>query len=833
MSNTPAPLQSVTQITDWAHSNRPAPVQTSDKTWYRNESISGGNWNGLFPYQLLVVDQKGDGSYVQRLGANGAFAFTLPIPPEAFSISMPFAIQADVTLGGYMEHHNGAPVRMITMSGTTGVSFGRGAAPLPPSFDFRNSVFAGTLQAGLGVVNSAIQLIHPTFINNSHDQNEYDDTSNTGLGSLTGWFQFRLLQLFFESYAELKKTKDGRRSRLALATWKDEAVYLVSPQVFDVHKEAGSPMEYRYNISLKALKRVRLERGAADVVSPYVPIQVNPGGLAKVLNALQGVRVVLQGAKKTLAAIGGDIERGIFEPIRQTTLLVKDLLGVPLAVADLADSVIQDMKGAIVQLVSTKNAVANFPQNANRRFQQVTKNAQSVFDNVNELASEQGDDTRTSAIVVANRNTHPANSPFENPTDNFDFFSLIQVGNLNLAPSTMGKIAAERNRVRRLTRLDFQNMRDQIQASADAFAAALGAGNATYNTIYGLQAPTSTIIDSPTDDDFNTLFYLNQLVVEMNRFVVTTNDDPKLNAIAAVAGLASQSGIAFRIPRSKFAVPFPYESTLEQLAFKYLNDPDRWLEIATLNGLQSPYVDEEGFKLPLLVNGANNEVFVSSDAHLFVGQPVWIGSDTVPRERRTVTKIDALAPTQFMVTVDGDANLDRYITLANARLEAFLPNTVNSQMVVYIPSDVTPKDQDFTTRTIPGVKEYDSLIAVGGVDLLLTPQNDLVVTPDGDSRWAVGLTNIIQKVRLALSVTQGTLNRHPEYGLPIQAGQSLADLSAADVVRAAQGMFAGDPTFTGVKAAQITIQGPLANLNIAVQVAGTNQVIPISAEVSR
>jgi hypothetical protein len=62
---------------------------------------------------------------------------------------------------------------------------------------------------------------------------------------------------------------------------------------------------------------------------------------------------------------------------------------------------------------------------------------------------------------------------------------------------------------------------------------------------------------------------------------------------------------------------------------------------------------------------------------------------------------------------------------------------------------------------------------------------------------------------------------------------SLADLSAAEVVRAAQGMFADDPSFTGVKAAQITINGPLANLNIAVQIAGTSQIVPISAEVTR
>jgi hypothetical protein len=831
--NDHGPQPPIPQVTDWARQNRPAPPQKTDSTWYRNEAISGGNWNQIYPYQLLVVDQLDRGTYVQRRTLlDGPFAFTLPIPPEAFSISMPFAITSSVTLGGYMEEHNGAPVRMISMAGSTGVNFGRGRAP-KPNFTFRDTILAGTLQAAQSTIQAAGQIIQTSFPDNTHSQSEFDDVSETGQGLLTGWYQFRLLQLFFESYAELKKTKAGRHARLALATWKDEAVYLVTPVNFDVRKDAVSPLEYKYSISLKAFKRIKLDKGKADDARKYVPIKNNPGGLAKTLNALQQIRGVVQGAKKTIAAVGGDIDRGLFEPMRQTLLLIKDLLGVPIAAADLSNSVIQDMKQFIVLGTSTGNAVVNFNTNVSRRFKYVSANARAILDNVNDLASEQGDVIDTSTKQSNLVDTHPANSAFIKPSDNFDFFSLVQVGDLNLPPVIQSKIAAERNRVRALTRLDFQNFRNSIQATADAYAAAIGAGNATYNSIYGLEAPATTIIDSPTDDDYNTLFHLNQLVIEMNRFVVTTNESPKLNAIAAVAGLATRAGIAFRVPRSKYSVPFPYKATLEQLAFQYLGSVDRWQEIATLNGLQAPYVDEEGFVLPLLVNGANNTVFVTSDEHIFVGQPIWVGSDTVVRTPRTITKIDELSTTQFMVTVDGDANLDQYITLANAKLEAFLPNTVNSQMSIYIPSDIEPKDDDFTSRTIPGIDEHDSLIAVGGIDLLLTPKNDLIVTPDGDSRWAVGLTNIIQKVRLALSVTQGTLNRHPEYGLPISPGMSLADLSAAEVVRAAQGMFAQDPTFTGVHAAQISINGPLANLNIAVQIAGTSQVIPISAEVSR
>jgi hypothetical protein len=849
--NDPGPIASALAASDWATSNLPAPVQVTDKTWFRNDSISGGNWNQLFPYQLLVVEESGEGKYTRyqprvpsiNAGGQATFQYTLPMPPESFSISMPFAINNSVTLGGHVEEHNGAPTRIITISGTTGVFSNRGAALSPKAFQWRDAIFAGTVTAARQTITAAKQTLAATglfgntqFIDNTIPQTDFDDP--TASGSLTGWYQFRLLQIFFESYVEMKKLKSNRNVRLALATWKDEAVYLVSPLHFNVDKGAGSPLEYHYNLTFKAFKRVKLEKGLADKVKAYKPIDVSPGALSKTLNTLMSARLVLQGAKKTLMAIGGDVNRTIFEPIRQLTLLCKDTLSLPLTIADLSDSIAQDTKTAVLQITSVRKDGDDWLQNVKRAGKHVSENAQAIYDAIKSLGSEQADsagttiDEKVKAWEQGLRDTHPANTAFVRPSDNYDFFSNVPVGDLNLSPKLQNAIAAERRKVHALTRLDYQRMADGIQATADTYAAAIGAGHPTYNAIYGLQAPAKTIIDTPTDDDFNTLFYLNQLVLEMRRFAVTTNESAKLNAIATVAGLASRSGIAFKQPISKFAVPFPYGGTLEQLAFTYLKDPDRWLEIATLNGLQAPYVDEEGFILPLLVNGANNTVFVGSAKSLFVGQPVWIGSDTNVRSPRTITKIDILAPNQVLVTVDGPADMDQYITLANAKLEAFLPNTVNSQMVVYIPSDLEPKDEDFTTRSIPGIKEYDSFIAVGGIDLLLTPANDLVITPDGDSRWSVGLTNVIQKVRLALSVVQGTLNRHPDYGLPIEAGMSLADLSAAQVVRAAESMFAGDPTFTGIKAAKISVNGPVANLNIAVEVRGVSQIIPISAQVA-
>ncbi len=825
----PGPITTTTLV-DWARQNDLPPATFSNKSWVRELSISGSRWSLAYPFQFIVVEQAGDGSYIEKKSSAGAWKFTLPIPPQEIGLDMPFAISTHATLGGIVEQHNGAPFRMISLSGSTGVLFGRDEAPVPPTFSFTESVFAGTISATSGTKQAFSEFQNgSTFKNNVIPLAEFDD--EFGIGKLTGYFQWRLLNYFMEAYVELKKTKEGRSARLAFANHKDQAIYLVTPINVQVRKSVPHVFEYAYSIQLKAWKRIRISSGTAEILNTYVPVQRDPNKLAKLLTKVENARRVLQGARKTILAIGGDVQHSLFEPVRELSLFAKDALSVPLSVADLADSLIQATKASIIDLKGTKNAISNFPTNIAGRQGQVTTEAEEIDQAIGALAAEQGDDPQQ----LLSRTAHPANSPFLNPSENFDFFSSIQVGDLHLPPAVMGQIGAERARVRTLTRLDFEQRRDAILETSTNFANALGVGDATFNAIYGVEAPPTTAVSSPTDEDFDVLYALNDLVTEMNRLVVTNDNDPndKLDSIAAVAGLASRSGIAFRTPRGKFAVPFPYGSTLEMLSARYLQDPNRWMEIAALNGLQTPYVDEEGFEMALLTNGSGNCVTVADASNLFVGQPVWISSNASTRTLRRITKIDVLSPSFAMVTVNGDPDMDSYGTLAHATLHAFLPNTVNSQQTIFIPSDKEPKAQDFKMKAVPGVDIYDPLITIGGIDLLLTPKNDLVITPDGDSRWSVGLTNVVQFVRLAFSTRTGTLLQHPEFGLPLEVGQSVADLSPDDVVRSAQAMFENNPTFSGVANATIDVSGPTARLGVGVTLASSGDVIPVSAEIAK
>lgn len=806
-------------------------IVTSTSSWYSPSQPQWQFWNQFFPINLMVVDSI-NGTYIPKVTNGIKWSFTFPVGLENLQISTPFAATNYVTLGdGDITEFNGTPVRMISLQGTFGV-LRKSPGPPAPSVSFLNSIFAGTLQnlnntlaAGQSIANLGTPA---KFKTNVIPQNTFEDVTQNAL--MTGYSQSRILQQFFESFSELKKTKQGRNSRLALALWKQEAIYLVTPIDYTCSQSASSPLEYLFSLQLKATRRVKLSASSAGAVTPYIPIQNSPSKMAKLMNTIQAVRTTLQSAKKTILAIGGDINASLFTPLRELTLVAKDALSVPFAVADMANNVIDSMKGAIIDLAGTKNAITNFQSNIQQAYGSVTKNAKTITFNLNSLSSEQGDTSDT----IPGFEAAPANNPFLDPVSNYDFFSGIQIGDLNLPPTTLSAVAAERQRIRNLTRLDFETRRTAIKQVSDNYANAVGLGSTTYNMVYGFTAPASTVTATPTDDDYNVLFALNDLITSINALVVSTsaNTNTKQDTIATIAGMAQASGIAFNIPVSKFPVPFPFGATIESLAYKYLGSPDRALEIITLNGLASPFVDEEGFELPLLSNGVSNTLFVSDSANLFVGQPVWISSTTTIRISTRIQGIKVLNNNQSMITVNDDVSL--YTTTAKAVLLAYLPNTVNSQQTIYIPSLVEPQQNDLTIKAIPGIDQFDPLLTVGGIDFLLTPRNDIVLNNSGDTKYAVGLTNLSQWIKLALGTKRGALNRHPEYGLDLQAGASLADLSAPQVVQSIQSMIQDNSAFTGIAASQVSINGPVADLNIAFTIAGTdNQILPLSAQVSR
>jgi hypothetical protein len=794
----------------------------TDPFWFV-PTLDEARWNQSFPYQLVVVEVDQSGNYVTS-GLMGAF--TLPIPPQEITLQMPVAIATTVTMGGaIIEEHNAAPFRLISFQGTMGVMPVRTSGSTLSTTPWYAAIASGTIR---GLKNTA-KLAGSVLSGNTFSGNSPLVDDNIAKAS-SGYKQWRLLQQFLEKYLTLKKTSEGAKLRLALAIWKDQAIYLVTPIDFTTRKGASSPNEYTYSLAFKAWKRVTLEPGYSAVDIQVTPRQ--PNTINQVLNRLTQARRTIASARNVVSGFMGDVDR-VLETMREASFAIKELTGVVQSVIDLPKNIIADAQQSYTMLANSVSGLGKTLGISGGKDPVgvgVSSKDQAVYNKLVQANATSGKGLVGSANAPSS-GADPINKILANPDDNYTALERIRVGDLKLTPSINQKIAAERDRVSRFTRTDWENKRDLILKAAQDMADSIGAGDSNFNSTYNRN---TTIADhDPTDDQFEILYAMNEVVLSLNYMAASGDVNPVVSPMAYVAGLAAQSGIAFKQAVSKLAVPYPYGNTLEQVAARYLGDPNRWHEIATLNGLQSPYVDETGFDLTLLVDGRTNQVVISDVTNLYVGQPVWLSSGNTSRTQRHIRMIERIDSSYYLITLDGDTDLDRFTTFAGSTLHAFLPNTVNSQMMIYIPSDKPTNENYFNTKSIPGINIFDSLIQVGGVDLMLTASGDLAVTQDGDCRLAIGLNNIIQRIRTTLGTRKGSFLQHPEFGLSIRPGTSVADLSATELARLASNLFSNDPSISGVSGVSVQIKGPVATITLAITVAGTNQTIPVSVNIQR
>jgi hypothetical protein len=826
------PVSEVGELLENAALNR-APNTVIAHPFWPQEEIDPVRWNRTYPYQLLVVEAKKDpgGEDGVSWQAVADWQFTFPLSLEALTESNRVATTTTVTQGGIIEESNGVPLRQFKLRGTFGVLAARGRAPQQQTPDVAQALAGGTIQA-LGGVQDALNALSqslsgiPPVNPNTYDPAEFD-TTETGaslVSKTSGYFQYHKLRQFIETYSELRRRREGRNMRLAFANWKDKTVYLVSINGWDTPRSSQSPLEYPFELGLLAFRRVKLEKGGFLATLPK-PVRRDPGALARIVTTVSNARKVVQGLSKAAAAAVGDIERLILEPLREVVLFAKDAGGGALTLAELPDAIKQRAKSAYIQAQGKGPAATQIAGTQTDSVKKQLQQGRQAANETRDMVTPRARAARARALAI-----HPAAAPFDKPQFNYEFFASVPMGQLELGPAVTAQIAEERNRVQSLRRKDFEARRDQVRRAADRLAVAFGAGNSTFEETYGVVvAPMKS---APTDSDWEALWALNAAAQALDSLAATGDNEPtaRENSVEVMAALHRRSGIAFQIPVSKFAAPLRYGETLEQLSERYLGDPNRYGEIVALNGLKAPFIDEVGFDLSLMVNGSADTVVVPTaevDERLTMGQLVYIWSNAKTRTTRRILSMRVVGA-QTAVQVDGDPDMGSYLVADGAKLSSFLPGTVNSQQLVYIPSSSQPADDSFITRSIPGIDEFDKMVQVGGVDLLLDSENDLIVTPDGDTRLAAGLTNVLQSTRVEMGVERGSLLHHKSYGLPIKVGSSSADVTPKELVAAIRRMLQENPAYSRIDQVSVTQNAGALQAAIGVQISGTEQTVPIS-----
>jgi len=817
--------------------------------------------DGIFPYRLLVVDSrtnrpvsgslsglpggiggvsqnpqvvkyKSDTGGVQYIygGGVGIWEVVLPITPQQLSITDQFAINTSATMRGVVEEHNGVKFKMITASGTYGIWPSRDRI-VDENSGTGIALFGGVVES-LGNVARAGQAL----ISGSKPKPTSIDFMKDNGGRNTGYFQAELVQQFLEQYAMLKKNPANKNWRLVFDCPKINQSFVVTPITYTASKSQRSPGEILFNMQFKAWKRIRINQGPLEEAQGKT-FDLDANFFQRISNTLDNARSLMSASLNVVKSVRADFRKP-FDQLRKVTLLVKDFAGLTLAVSDLPNQIGRDISSATRK---RSNDLAAASQAFSLTFSgaQRTRVSQTKIQNTLSVIKEENDRNEglTSQEVEVGLNgiqardanrVSPVNEIFENPEENFDFFSVIAVDELELTPKQTQAIEDEIE-VNSLISVD--EVRDIVQDIQDLIldiSNVFGAGDAEFSKIFGRPAPRERAIPM-TIDEFELLTAMEAAVLDMNILSSTREfDDTRTQTpLEYVGGLADDSDIPFNSSyTAKFLAPVPFGLTIEQISSRYLGSADLYNEIVTINNLRSPYIDEDGFFYSFLSNGDGRQFNIDTDKNLYIGQKIQLSSNTVPMFTRKIANIEKISDNNYLITVDGLADLENLKASEGAKIKAFLPGTVNSQNQIYIPTnEVTPEEP--RAYDIPFLQD-DTLTGLSKIDWLLTENGDVVLNSFGEAGLANGITNLVQALKMKVVTTKGAILDENNYGLGINPGTIVSDIAIENIMKDLEDMILEDPRFDGIESMEINVLPPDLSLTISVRLANNRGIFPIN-----
>ena len=814
--------------------------------FYNNFSIDGTDWAKVFGYEFTVYDVSG--------GTPRSFA--LPISPSSISIDVPVATSLSVTMKGIVEENNGAPLRRISIRGTSGV--------LPYNFipSSKNSsgegqgIFSKLVSVGArntigqinGTVNSAKKFASSasSIIGNGAARAEPLNLSPTSLeiSKQTGYTFIHGLINFLDQYLAMKKQKQYKNLRLQFVMHKDKMYWDCTLTGYQIRKMPGS-LEYEYDISLTAWRRAKNPAKSSRTSSPkQLTTAKEINALTATLNTLRNARKLVHSSINILTGIRSDIDQSLLTPLREAVLLTGEVVGavhsavdfikVMVLSSDYYEDSYKNALGRAVQTALSKGDIAKIAIQGEALKGQGLHATTSIISSAINYQSVNALDTLVSENENRTSNlksddSSPIDTIFKDPNSYLGFIDSFTVEDLQLSSTAQESVDSELSRVKSLGVDDLKKNKKLIEEYSNSISSGLGGASSTYNRVNS--QPTKKTYKKLSSDDIILLNALNDITMQYDgliNFVKQQDPTTTSNYFDYYAQIARANNITFENSNSKFFVPFPYGSSLESLAVEYLNNADRWIEIAAINGLKNPYIDEEGFEVLFKSSGSGNSALIPYDDRLYVGQIVEVSSNLESTTLRSINSIDILNSIEMAVTFSGNPDLSKYTLADNAKLKAFFPDTVNSLKLIAIPSDRPLTSTSIKTN--PSKEDLTFLSSLSKTDFLLTSDGDLALTSGGDVKISTGLQNIIQAALIKLRTRAGTIITDPEFGNTAQVGVNVSEVNAQQLIKNLKELFADDDRFEDVIAARATISGGAVQLDIMLKIANVDYHLPLTTQ---
>lgn len=448
---------------------------------------------------------------------------------------------------------------------------------------------------------------------------------------------------------------------------------------------------------------------------------------------------------------------------------------------------------------------------------------------------------------------HQKINPFSDSIIFYRFYSIfdnVLIDSINLTNEERDIIKAQTIFVNSFSKNDFLQIKNNIIKYRDALADTNGLQDNTYNETVGRSSAVAQKNVSIVDLTLMAKLQASIASVEFilaNLFAVDAAVDP----FALARANANNPEINIGQYASGNLVKMEYGESLQNLAYRYLGDPAKWIDIAIANGLKPPYIDEVGERVFLIANGSNNQINIaetdinghSNISKLYINQVITLQSNTQPfPDQRTIVGIRQIPVSgEILIELDGEADLSLYQLADQASIRLFAPNTTNSSFFILIPS-TKPLDNSRNEELPWFLTKSDEDEKRAKIDIAIDDNGEINFGTSGDLKLSYGLANSIQAIKLKMMTELGSLRQHPDFGLINVTGLKNDNIDGIKgaLIDSINKQIEVDERFSRVETIDVSYGIPSGNntagfisITMSVRLAGGDTVIPISFTVNR
>tara|TARA_R110000868_G_C10973188_1_gene771497 strand:+ start:36296 stop:38401 length:2106 start_codon:yes stop_codon:yes gene_type:complete len=460
--------------------------------------------------------------------------FALPISPNKLSQSEDPSTSIKITQGGTVTNHSGMTYKNLVVAGTTGISPFRGMAGVD-------------LQTGKVIAKP-------------------DD-----LKFKSGHEVFTELRNWFRTYYQYKKTfktEQSRNLRLVFKNFKDGEFLIVELIKFNLDRTAERSFLYDYEMNFKVIGYFSFKDPAKTDLEKFDDM------LNRALQKIDTARGIFLASQELLRTVESSYNSTVIEPLRRISLAAKAFAGIGITAADCGNRIIKNTitaAGALDIMKTIKDQQDAAQTGSDASIPQSIQNA-NVPTDLRSAAGNQGAD------IVVGLNE-----------------AMLDISADELPEATNIAMVAETESASNLQRSFYSNaVTDLKRISANA-EDKFNVGSSVYDDLFDRTATLEAeSIKEITFEEYDLLNAFNEAITAINMLISTKDlfkSDFKSRTDSIQASFINPLGLE-ALPAT-LSILMPGETDLEQLSLEYLGTPDRWVEIAELNDLRSPYVVQD------------------------------------------------------------------------------------------------------------------------------------------------------------------------------------------------------------------------------------------------